>query len=488
MNMIPQLVKTPLRRLLLILSISGSLAACGSAIVSAGISGTGIVVGVLTGFGSIFVNGVEYEIDTAQFDIDGQRDFANAAEAQQLLAVGMVVRLEAKDNGDGTGTAVRVVYDDSVEGPIQTVPAPFNGDPKRLQFTVLDKSIVVDQFETTFEDSAFDQLAMNQVVEVSGFIDANGSILATRIQGKGDLVPGQTQVELRGAVASLSGNQFLLDARTIVFDDNTRFEDMQAADLVDGMHVEVKGTYQNDGSILASRIEGEQDDREEIPSSNSEIELQGVIYSFVSAGEFYVNGVQVDASGLSPVVQLALQDGVELEIKGHMENAVLIAEKVEFRGAEAEMQARIVAADSSASTVAIDFGNGVTRSFGITAESLLKDDRNSAPSEALTLSRLVTELNGGNNTIYTSLSIRQQGGDWVVVKLKLKDSLYTYEVDAAIEELDVNTGSVTMFGMPLSLDVSAIPGLANLNLAIGDHIELKDTDKNGVFDQIEVND
>ena len=487
MNMIPQLVKTPLRRLLLILSVSGSMAACGSAIVSAGISGTGIVVGVLTGFGSIFVNGVEYEIDTAQFDIDGQRDFANANEAQRLLAVGMVVRLEATDNGDGTGTAVRVVYDDSVEGPIQTDPEPFNNDPKRLQFTVLGKTIVVDQFETTFENSAFEQLAMNQVVEVSGFIDANGSILATRIEGKGDLVPGQTQVELRGAVASLSGNQFMLGARTIVVDDNTRYEDMQAADLVDGMQVEVKGTYRNDGSILADRIEGEQDDREEIPSSESEVELQGVVYSFISASQFFVNGVQVDASGLSQTEQSALQDGVELEIKGHMENSVLIAEKVEFRGAEAEMKARIVAADSGSSTVNIDFGNGETRSFGVTAESLLKDDRNSAPSEALTLPRLVTELNGGN-MIDSSLSIRQQGGEWVVVKLKLKDNLDKYEVEAAIEALDVSAGAVTLFGMSLNLEGSAVQDLASLSLSVGDHVELKDTDKNGDFDQIEVDD
>jgi len=467
MNMIPQLVKTPLRRLLLILSISGSLAACGSAIVSAGISGTGIVVGVLTGFGSIYVNGVEYEIDTAQFDIDGRRDFADAAEAQQQLAIGMVVRLEAKDNGDGTGTAVRVVYDDSVEGPIQSAPVPFNGDPKRLQFTVLGQSIVVDQFETTFEDSAFDQLAMNQVVEVSGFIDANGSILATRIEGKGDLVPGQTQVELRGAVASLSGSQFMLDGRTIRFDGNTRFEDMQSADLADGMFVEVKGSYQNDGSILASRIEGEEDDREEIPSSGSEVELQGVIYS------------------LSPAEQSALQDGVELEIKGHMENSVLIAESVEFRGAEAEMKARIVGADSNASTVTIDFGSGATGTFGVTATSLLKDDRVTASSEALTLAGLAAELSG-NNTIEAGLSIRRQGADWVVVKLKLKDDVENYEVEAAIEALDVNTGTLTLFGMLLSLEGSALQDLANLSA--GDRVELKDTDKNGDFDQIEIDD
>ena len=65
----------------------------GSSSQSAGIGGTGItargyVQGEVTGFGSIFVNGKKFNIDSSNFIVDGNSFFGQAGQAE--LALGMV--------------------------------------------------------------------------------------------------------------------------------------------------------------------------------------------------------------------------------------------------------------------------------------------------------------------------------------------------------------------------------------------------------------
>lgn len=476
-------------RQLTLASLMGlSVASCDPASQTvAWITGTGgFVVGMITGFGSIYVNGVKYEIDSAEFDIDGQTDFADAAEAQQNLAIGMVVRLEATDNGDGTGTAARVVYDDSVEGPIASIVT--GTDPNRLQFTVLGQTVIADQFDTNFEGTSFADLAVDMVVEVSGFIDGDGNILATLVEKKSDAyVPGMTEVELRGLVAGLQPDRFILGSTTVVFDGNTEFEDMQSSDLADGLHVEVKGVFQNDGSILARKIENEDDDLDEITSSEGTIELQGIVYDFVSASDFYLNGVRVDGSALTQVERDALGNGIEIEIKGSMENGVLVATSIEFRGSEAEMKARILSVDEAASTLDVNFADGgEILQVVITAESQLKDDRSAATVEAMNLAQLAAAIDS-SSPVEASLSLRREDSAWVLVNLKLKDSVDEYEVEGTVEGFDQAAMTVTLFGMALPLD-GIDPGFFASLVAGSTQVELEDTDKDGVFDTAEIED
>ena len=81
----------------------------------AGIGGTGVVAsGSITGFGSIFVNGVEYEIESGTCEVD---DRIVSGNCQANLRLGMVVTVEGTVSGS-TGTASRVVFDSAVEGPV----------------------------------------------------------------------------------------------------------------------------------------------------------------------------------------------------------------------------------------------------------------------------------------------------------------------------------------------------------------------------------
>ena len=107
---------TPFKYSLITLAVAGalSLSGCGGGGGSNDPADTGTtrsVTGVITGFGSVFVGGVEYETDDTNFTIDDMPGL------EDDLEVGMVVTLEGTVNPDGsTGNAVAIRYEAEVEG------------------------------------------------------------------------------------------------------------------------------------------------------------------------------------------------------------------------------------------------------------------------------------------------------------------------------------------------------------------------------------
>jgi len=75
-----------------------------------GIGGTGLTSsGTIDGFGSVFVNGVEFDTTGAEILVDDQR------VGEEALGIGMVVLVVGEVNADGaTGTASRIVFDEAV--------------------------------------------------------------------------------------------------------------------------------------------------------------------------------------------------------------------------------------------------------------------------------------------------------------------------------------------------------------------------------------
>ena len=88
------------------LMILGALTSCGNenqSTAGGGVGGTGISVGTITGFGSVFVNGVEFDTSGASITVDG----TPASESD--LGIGMVVAVEGAFNENGlTGKADRI--------------------------------------------------------------------------------------------------------------------------------------------------------------------------------------------------------------------------------------------------------------------------------------------------------------------------------------------------------------------------------------------
>ena len=104
----------------------------GGSVAGGGIGGTGITNGTVTGFGSVFVNGVEFETSGSSFDVDD-----DPAAVEGDLDIGMVVTVVGVVNSDGvTGTATSIKYDDEVEGPIAANPVE-DADMLTKTFVVL---------------------------------------------------------------------------------------------------------------------------------------------------------------------------------------------------------------------------------------------------------------------------------------------------------------------------------------------------------------
>ena len=154
------------------------------------------------------------------------------------------------------------------------------------------------------------------------------------IEFKEILEVGQTEVELRGTISDLDEGlmQFLLNGTvTIRYDDDTELEDL-VGDLSNGLYVEVKGRYQNDSSILAEEIEAEDEDRSGLEDASGEVSLQGIITSFTSVNEFSVSGiaVELDSTQVDASILAQLTLGLEVEVKGEIQNGILIADEIDI--------------------------------------------------------------------------------------------------------------------------------------------------------------
>ena len=205
MNLIRRKVNKLATTVCLLTVCSSLLSACGgssdSSDTTAGIGGTGIVSGQITGFGSIHVNGGKFEIDTSTFIVDGKTFVGRAG--QDALSVGMVVRIRVEtEDGVFTNTAREVVYDDEIEGPVGSV-GPLVGSTKTI--TVFGQEITIDETSTLFENTTFFDIEMNDVVEVSGFRVSPTQINATYVEETDEDVDfGSTEVELRGIITDYS--------------------------------------------------------------------------------------------------------------------------------------------------------------------------------------------------------------------------------------------------------------------------------------------
>jgi hypothetical protein len=128
-------------RLLTSLLLTALLSACGGGgggggtSMAGGIGGTGITsTGTVTGFGSVFVNGVEFRTAGATITIN---DNTNRPESE--LRVGMVVEGKGTLDASGkTGAATSILFRDNAQAQIQSIDLVNN------TIVVLGQTVTVD--------------------------------------------------------------------------------------------------------------------------------------------------------------------------------------------------------------------------------------------------------------------------------------------------------------------------------------------------------
>ncbi len=309
--------KTPLA-LACTLGCAMLAAGCGSSSSSSGETETVASRGVITGFGSVYVNGRRYQTDDARFEVDDDRG------DERDLRIGMVVTVYGYSEDDDY-YADEIIYDNELKGPVSAIAIdPADASIKTL--TILGQSVVVNS-DTTIDDDGnltYDTIAIGDVLEVSGFV-GNGVLVATHIELQDD----DDEIEIKGVIENLDADSFEINGFAISYGPGTEIDDDIAA-LANGLFVEVEGELDGAGTtLIAEEIEAEDDD---LDDDDGEIEIEGVISGYNAADmTFSLQGLTIDASiaELEPA-SLVLADGLYVEVEGYLLNGVLIADEVEL--------------------------------------------------------------------------------------------------------------------------------------------------------------
>jgi Domain of unknown function (DUF4214)/Domain of unknown function (DUF5666) len=318
--------------------------------------------GTIDGFGSVFVNGIEFETDEAEITLDGK------PSSEDALRLGMVVTVEGTVNDDGeTGTARRVIFDDELQGPVTAIEEGADGDS--LLLTILELKVIVERTGTVFDDVTFDSLAVGDVLEVSGFLDEENRLRATRVEGKsGD---DALEVEFKGIVTGLAGTEFMLGAYVVDF-SGANLAEVPGGTLAEGMFVEVHGSIA-DGVIIADRIE-EEDEIAGRFDDDDEVRVHGTVTNFVSISMFEVNGVTVDGSGaLLRPSDLVVANGAVVQVEGDWVAETLLARKIEARRGRVEIEASVESIDAEAGTLTLQLAGG-TITIVVDDRTMIDDD------------------------------------------------------------------------------------------------------------------
>ena len=293
-----------------------------------GIGGTGIISqGAVSAFGSIFVNGTEFDTSNAAIIVNGEEIGVGDAFVLDNLDIGRVVTVEGTGNLDDiSAVANRVIYNDNVAGPVESL---HDINPTTKEIVVLGQIVIVNVV-TKFKGTDFDTIAQNDLVVVSGLVDNTGAIRATFLEKTGDFMSGNL-VGVTGFIVNLD-----IGLKTFEINDLTvNYASIDSGDLpqgfADGLLVEVEGTLDAaGGEMLATSIEL----GDAIGEGNSDqIEVLGFVTDIGSAFEFTVGNqvVQFDATTLfvdgTPADILL---GAKLEAEGSLVGAVLIADEIEF--------------------------------------------------------------------------------------------------------------------------------------------------------------
>jgi hypothetical protein len=451
------------------------LAACGGNSGNlAGIEGTGLVVasGPITGFGSIFVNGIEFSTNGATILFNGQ------AGAESQLRVGQIVNVTGSVNAGGTtAAATNVQFNANVLGPVAAV------DTVNSSLTALGQTVMVGP-NTSFSSGSgaiprLDTLAVGALIEVSGFTGANGAIVATRIDVKAQV----DAFRITGTVRSLDtvNHRFKISAATIdysaaAFGGFPAGRNVQNGDMV--AVSSVPAALSAGAPIVATRVDllaGV------VAGTGVAGEIEGLITRFTSPTDFDVSGVHVSATSSTSYeggTAADLAQGANVEVHGQFDaSGTLIAGHIEINGQAPLLVKSLVEAVNAPANSLTVLGIPIT----VKSDTRL-DDQSANPVTPFKLADLrvgdTVEVHGrpaaGNGIAATVLTREVQSG-----VVELRGSVAAASATAiVILGISASTNAGTQYqdasGQPLT-------GAQFLARAVGATADLKGSAAGGVF-------
>lgn len=399
------------KRSLLVIALSSALAACGgsdsSTDSSTGDNGGGnetasstiVTEGVITGFGSVYVNGERYRSDNATIALDNAQ-----SGTESDLKVGMVVKMKATRSGNETPEASEIEYEEEIQGRVDFI------DIDNQAFTVLGQTINFDDV-TEFVGVTDSTLAVGDFVEISGYLNEDGEFYATLVELESD----EDELKVKGNIAGLDtdAQTFMLGELTIDY-SQASFDEMTADDLQDGLAIKVEGSQYDSTSdtLIADSIE-QKDSR--LDDDVDELEVAGVVGNYdAAAGTFVIKGYQValdDDTEFDEGEEADLSNGVRIKVEARNDGESWVAEEIEFQ--EYRAVGRTEGAVSE-----IDADNGLITVNGIefltTSQTRYKDDSD-ADLRQFTFDDIAV------NDVLRVIAREDQQGQAIALKIKRLD-------------------------------------------------------------------
>tara|TARA_R110001599_G_scaffold233447_1_gene432650 strand:- start:1586 stop:3196 length:1611 start_codon:yes stop_codon:yes gene_type:complete len=444
----------------------GVLTACGGAgggggtdIADGGIRGTGSSVGPVSGFGSVFVNGVRFETDA----LNGQVQSDDGISVEGELDEGMILRIDGEWRDDGQGTANLVEYDDTLRGVVESISADPSGAGEFVELVVLGQTVVVDKQTVVSGTTYADLLSENGVgssVRVSAWRQADGSFRASYV---GVIPDTESDVELEGAIDdgsvqpgsfAIGGVEVAYDADTVVFG-----EGLSESDLVPGRFFEVEGDYSS-GTLQAVEIERD-DFRRYSRTGDDDIEFTSTIQESFSAsgsggqtGTFLMSGLTVQVTAdteLDDGLTVSdLQQGILVQVEGEFSDAgTVVAEEIGLREANAEVSGIIT---SSVDRTALTFEVGGVLVQATPSTIITGDDDNGRID--------FEDLFSGDEAEVEGIEKEDSRGNVFLEALKIEredpeddgDEPVEFELEGKLRAMD--SQSITVLGVLINTDMS----------------------------------
>jgi len=453
-----------------------------------------VVVGRVASFGSVFVNGIEFDTSKSTFNVRG----AGAADPTSL-SVGMVVRVKGSHDNAGHGTATDIRYDAEIEGPTSAVTVDA-ADNTVKRFTVFGQNVLAGA-TTVFKGEqgtpyTFADLANNQHVEVGGSF-SGGLLIATFIERKG---AADTIYQAKGTVSQLASSRFTLTlngGRTLLVSLATGAT--FPAGVVNGAFVQIQGTIPvttRPTEFRASAVALQDDDDFDGRAKTEQVghaDLAGVLS--LAGTTWNVRGTSLKFSAttdyrpaqLSTAITDKSAAGLRVQVRGAIVDGVLNVDQIRADGranGAGDLEVSGVVASVSAhltlpgTTVVVISFPPATGTFAVLVDKntlLLNDAAGGRGLNALQPGVSFVEVRGHFDS----------GGSFITGALRIADAPGKYEVSGPVDTGGFVAGaSISVLGVKFSVDGST--QLVGGTPANGDFVDVVDTDRNGFAEAVKI--
>jgi hypothetical protein len=456
----------------------------------------GVAVGRVTGFGSVFVNGVEFDTSKAAFNVRG-----SSASGDGSLSVGMVVRVKGSQDDSGHGTATEIRYDSEIEGPVSGVTVDAT-DATIKHFKIFGQDVDANA-TTVFKAEGggtytFADLANGDNVEVSG--DFSGTVLvASFIEKK---AATDTTFEVKGTVSGLNGSKFVLTLKGGSTLNVTLASGASLpAGLADGAFVELHGTIPDatkPQEFLASRVDLEdhddfdgqgKDEHEDHADLGGILTLDGTTWSIRGTTLKFSSSTKYRPSTLAAAITDGSAAGLRVHVRGSIVDGVFNVDKIRADGradgaGDLKLEGFVssVTSDTTAgaTTIKMSFKPATgTVDVIVDSQTLLMNDEHSGGIDLKSLQPDVSFIKVRGHLDST--------GAFVAGALFVEDHPGEYEVSGPVDTGGFVAGvSISVLGVKFSLDSGT--RLDGGTPADKTFVEIQDFDRDGFADAVGLED